>query len=765
MAAIPTWQEHWQVPFMSLDGISYTLSIYEWDYQGSIVTLKGGPEPFVTQEDDDDDIFTPIRTQTGYISIVLDPSNQSEATILDDILPVNNRSRFVRLRVGDAVKWQGFLQSNMYSQPWEGSAQLVQIPVISMIGALESVTLAPAIGGEIKPLAGILTAGLAQLLVGDVEDPNDIVQSLVGDMYVIDDISSPLNCWIYQRLEWGLFMGEEKYATEYLTSSRAVGKAYIDILAEICTTYGLTLRESGKDIYFSAMDVASTSRSIWKWTWAQLKIIASGFSANPETSEIATTDMIGPSKGTDNVRNIQPGRNNVIIILSLHNSLALNLVPSTLERSDENVIDVANMYLPDARKLQVMPYPAPSTDREKYVYTNIDPSGQGSGITADYSTCITNSALGPNNLVAPARSNIITGALLCRTKYTDEREFFGYYTPGIYLSQRQNAYDNPPYSWTPQICYSINTERPWEINGGYLKLNMEMLNMWIGRNYVANEKYNFGAPVNYAIELYTMIVCKIKFGTKVWEAGRSGGNTGRDWKYTYGKWVEESAATTGTFQLLFNKSSLITNRGEWTGVDATDGYLIPIASCDDSSGSPVYTSITMRGIIEFQILNVQYVWMAATGSGEGAVSAPGRVIRNLNISHLADIVSGSDIYYREVAGTEFSKDATISTVIGTINKNAQYPNFLMKKNVDAYYYIENIEYVNGNATITERIEHHMLKRLKNHYAQNRHSYQLVLGIATETNKTKFQLGQSWYEGIAAKTDWINDNKIIKFFEL
>ena len=89
----------------------------------------------------------------------------------------------------------------------------------------------------------------------------------------------------------------------------------------------------------------------------------------------------------------------------------------------------------------------------------------------------------------------------------------------------------------------------------------------------------------------------------------------------------------------------------------------------------------------------------------------------------------------------------------------------MKKNVDAYYYIENIEYVNGNATITERIEHHMLKRLKNHYAQNRHSYQLVLGIATETNKTKFQLGQSWYEGIAAKTDWINDNKIIKFFEL
>ena len=36
------------------------------------VALKGAAQPFVTQEDDDEDMFTPIRTQSGYLRIVDD---------------------------------------------------------------------------------------------------------------------------------------------------------------------------------------------------------------------------------------------------------------------------------------------------------------------------------------------------------------------------------------------------------------------------------------------------------------------------------------------------------------------------------------------------------------------------------------------------------------------------------------------------------------------------------------------------------------------
>ena len=64
---------HWQIHFKSLRvGALATVNIYDADYTGDPIPLKGGAEPFVTQEDDDEDIFTPVRTQSGYIRIVDD---------------------------------------------------------------------------------------------------------------------------------------------------------------------------------------------------------------------------------------------------------------------------------------------------------------------------------------------------------------------------------------------------------------------------------------------------------------------------------------------------------------------------------------------------------------------------------------------------------------------------------------------------------------------------------------------------------------------
>ena len=65
---------HWQIPFKSLrSGTLYTVNIYDADYTDSTpVVLKGGAQPFTTQEDDNDDLFTPVRTQTGYLRIVDD---------------------------------------------------------------------------------------------------------------------------------------------------------------------------------------------------------------------------------------------------------------------------------------------------------------------------------------------------------------------------------------------------------------------------------------------------------------------------------------------------------------------------------------------------------------------------------------------------------------------------------------------------------------------------------------------------------------------
>ncbi len=64
---------HWQIPFKSLrSGTVYTVNIYDASYSGSPIPLKGGAQPCVTQEDDDEDFFANIRTQSGYIRIVDD---------------------------------------------------------------------------------------------------------------------------------------------------------------------------------------------------------------------------------------------------------------------------------------------------------------------------------------------------------------------------------------------------------------------------------------------------------------------------------------------------------------------------------------------------------------------------------------------------------------------------------------------------------------------------------------------------------------------
>ena len=89
------WNIRWQCCFQSLNGTYYAVNIYEKNYLGSIVQLTGAAEPFVTQEDDSDDIFTPIRVQTGYLRII-DPNG----ALLETLVPAYNTQRLVRLVTG-----------------------------------------------------------------------------------------------------------------------------------------------------------------------------------------------------------------------------------------------------------------------------------------------------------------------------------------------------------------------------------------------------------------------------------------------------------------------------------------------------------------------------------------------------------------------------------------------------------------------------------------------------------------------------------------
>ena len=57
---------------MSLLGTSYEADIYDNDFTGTPTEVIAGAQPFVTRELEDEDIYTPIRTQSGYLRFIVD---------------------------------------------------------------------------------------------------------------------------------------------------------------------------------------------------------------------------------------------------------------------------------------------------------------------------------------------------------------------------------------------------------------------------------------------------------------------------------------------------------------------------------------------------------------------------------------------------------------------------------------------------------------------------------------------------------------------
>ena len=95
---------HWDIPFKSLRSArTYWVSVYDNSYGSNTpVELKGGVVPFETEEDDDDDWFKPVRTQSGYLRIVDDGNDSSGYPLSSgdkwtDMIPSNDKNRKVIL--------------------------------------------------------------------------------------------------------------------------------------------------------------------------------------------------------------------------------------------------------------------------------------------------------------------------------------------------------------------------------------------------------------------------------------------------------------------------------------------------------------------------------------------------------------------------------------------------------------------------------------------------------------------------------------------
>ena len=272
---------HWQIPFKSLRvGTNYTVNIYDSTYSGQPIILKGGAQPFTTQESDDDDMFTPIRMQTGYLRIVDDgkaiQNNQEINWNWKDLLPTSATSRRVELvktiNNTTTVVWTGFMQAQTFSGRLYSNPQEREFPICCQLTVFD--------GFDFDPNDANIT-NFAQVLYY-IFDSIDIRSF---DNFYFHG-GAAVTEWLLKKCTWINFANIEDDGAMTARYSRQ------SVLRDVCLFFGWTCRMYGRDVFFTAAD-DSVGASFAYYNEQDLDIMAGGTSVSPGIADYMPVTLSG----------------------------------------------------------------------------------------------------------------------------------------------------------------------------------------------------------------------------------------------------------------------------------------------------------------------------------------------------------------------------------------------------------------------------------------------------------------------------------------
>lgn len=145
----------WTIPFISLNGTSCCVDIYEEGYSGSVTELStdnptspGYPaaEPFDIEEDDSKDLTHFVRFKTGTLRMV-------EVTYggLSGLMPRSLTDHYIEAYYGSDLVFTGYMQCQEFDNDWVATPREIEFPVISPLGLLEAFNfLTPNASGLIE---------------------------------------------------------------------------------------------------------------------------------------------------------------------------------------------------------------------------------------------------------------------------------------------------------------------------------------------------------------------------------------------------------------------------------------------------------------------------------------------------------------------------------------------------------------------------------------------------------------------------------------
>lgn len=258
-------QKHYAVPFKSLQTSTlYTVNIYkEGTPQGGVQTLDGAADPFETQEDNDEDVFIDVRTQTGTLRIV----HSDGSSLWSEMAPANDVDTPVTLTHevdGNTIlDWQGFLQSEDFGHTLYGDPQELEIPVQCPLSVLQSRHVSTE---------EYASRNFAYILKTLIDEINGISDGIVTLDTVVVGGGADAQAWLLIETDWQNFLttdSEGNIEPKY---------NYFEVLEDLCRFWGWTARTMQQTLYLTNADDAA-EQSLLTLTYSQLATMAGGTAA------------------------------------------------------------------------------------------------------------------------------------------------------------------------------------------------------------------------------------------------------------------------------------------------------------------------------------------------------------------------------------------------------------------------------------------------------------------------------------------------------
>lgn len=340
---------YWKIPFKSKGGTAYEIQIGGASYD---TTLKGGASPIITQEDNSNDFFLPVRTQSGYIQVVDEPS------LFDwtDIMPANAVSRPVYLMQGIEIVWRGYLQPQSFSGQWKEAVQIRQYPIVCCLSALAAFDVDPSAHTTVN-FGGLLYYIFNQLPAWD------------NTRFWFQGTDA-LTEWLYKKAQWSNFVtiNDRNVATGKYNC--------MSLLEHVCRFFGWSCRMYENDVFFCSPEEPFDT----DWSYITISDLQSIGNGNEITYN--TMAWMEYSAITDKFAN----NNNTLTFLR---GIKRAKVTADINKSDTTVID----FPPDSLRKTISNsnYTRKISDTDKYIFitdnifsfTSRDISGVGSGTDAD----------------------------------------------------------------------------------------------------------------------------------------------------------------------------------------------------------------------------------------------------------------------------------------------------------------------------------------------------------------------------------------------